>query len=218
MSTSTITVGGQNVVLVAQPPRPGMRSIEFNITDAVAAVSSPFTMQTQTFVWRGADMWGATLTLPPMAQADLDEWVCFLMEMQGKANAVLLGDPLRKVPKGYTNDSVPVIDGSVSTNNGFGATQFQTKGWKPSTARILVRGDYLQVGYRLHRALNSPMSDSAGNAVISVWPSLREHPADGDAVILNNPRGLFRLAQNKRTWSQDFTKLGRLSFQVTEYR
>jgi hypothetical protein len=98
------------------------------------------------------------------------------------------------------------------------AQSFYTRGWKPNAFGLLLAGDYLQHGYRLHRVLDRVNSDFAGNAVIPVWPSIREAPSDGDPIILNNPVGLFRLATNKRTWSVDYTFLTRMSFPIQEYR
>jgi hypothetical protein len=55
--------------IIALPINPGLQSVEFNIVDAVATVVSPFTGQTQTQVWPGADSITGTATLPPLAQA-----------------------------------------------------------------------------------------------------------------------------------------------------
>jgi hypothetical protein len=77
----------------------------------------------------------------------------------------------------------------------------------------LLPGDYLQIGYRLHRVL-----DETGSGPIGIWPSIREPLAGGETIITNNPQGLFRLGTNKRTWSADWIRLTHLSFQIQEYR
>jgi hypothetical protein len=109
----------------------------------------------------------------------------------------------------YTSGNVFIAPNLVQSLPG---TQIASK------VGLLLPGDYLQVGYRLHRVLDIVNSDSSGNAVISVWPSLREVPAASAPIILNNPMGLFRLATNKRTWSTDATRLTRLSIPLMEYR
>lgn len=213
---TTITLGGNTVSVVSLPASPGLESFAPSISDAVAIVNSPFTGQTQAQAWPGADMWsGITCTLPPLTQPQADDWISFLMECRGMANAFQLGDPLKKKPRGAVS-GVPVVDGSVAVIAG-GQTLF-TKGWTPSKSRLLVPGDYLQVGFRLHRVLDPVDSDGSGKAAVSIWPSLREVPTDGETIVLNNPVGLFRLASNKRTWSEDYTGLTRLSFQAQEYR
>ena len=61
-------------------------------------------------------------------------------------------------------------------------------------------------------------SDNAGNATLNIWPSLREQPADGEAINLDNPTGLFRLADNARQVSIAVTRLGALGFKCVEAR
>jgi hypothetical protein len=210
-----ITLGGNTVSVVSLPASPGLRTVEWNFTDAVAVVSSPFTGQTQAQQWLGADMWSGTLTLPPLTQGQADAWISALMEMRGMANAFQIGDPMKRVPSGSVS-GVPVVDGSITVAAG-GQTLY-TKGWTASKFRLLLPGDYLQVGYRLHRVLDGVNSDSSGKAPINIWPSLREVPSDGESIVLSNPQGLFRLATNKRTWSSDYKRLTHLSFPIVEYR
>jgi hypothetical protein len=376
---NTITLNGNAVSVVSVPDSPGLASLEPSVTDTVATVASPFTGQTQTQEWPGADMVAFTCTLPPLTLPQADDWISFLMQCRGMRNAFLMGDPTKRMPRGtglgtpvvnltpfvqnyllfsgsFTNAAwspnqiasitdnavaapdgsltassmvavvnptdafitqgatvpvgatitysvylkasgtppskpvqIQVIDGGVvgsntiticplssvwkrftvthTAQNGsivvfvgcntsvsdpnesfdvawaqvelgseaspYVATQaaqatlntntsmaqsFYTRGWKPNSFGLLVAGDYLQHGQRLHRVLDRVNSDSSGNAVISVSPSIREAPLDGDPIILRNPKGLFRLATNKRQWSVDYTFLTRMSFMIQEYR
>jgi hypothetical protein len=215
MSTTTISLNGNNVTLVATPPVSGAASVEFSATDAVAIVSSPYTAQTQAQAWIGADMWSGTVTLPPLSQHQADVWVSALMQCRGMLNAIQVGDPMKSTPRGNPLGAPTCPATAVDT---FGQSTLTTTGWTPSKVGLLLPGDYLQVGYRLHRVLDIVNSDSSGNAVISVWPSLREVPAASAPIILNSPMGLFRLATNKRTWSSDATRLTRLSLPLMEYR
>jgi hypothetical protein len=212
---SLISLNGNTVSVVSLPASPGLQSLDFNFTTAVAAVTSVFTGKVQTQQWPGADMWSGTCTLPPLTQIQADEWISALMQMQGMTNACQLGDPLKTSPRGIVHGT-PVVDGSIAVVAG-GIT-LPTMGWTPSQINLLLPGDYLQVGYRLHRVLDAVISDSSGKAAINIWPSLREVPTGGEPIITSNPVGLFRLATNKGTWSSDFTKLTRLSFQISEFR
>jgi hypothetical protein len=212
---TTISLGGNAVSCVALPTSPGLQSVDFTFTDAVAIVSSPFTGQTQTQVWYGADGWSGTMTLPPLTQLQADNWISFLMELRGMANAFQIGDPLKRIPRGAVS-GIPLVDGSTPVVTG-GQTLY-TRGWTSNKFRLLLPGDYLQIGYRLHRVLDAVNSDANGKAAISIWPSLREVPTDGEQIILNNPVGLFRLATNKRQWSSDPSGLTRISFPILEYR
>ena len=203
--------------IIALPTDPGLKSVEFNISDAVATVTSPFTGQTQTQTWPGADMWMGTATLPPLLQPQADVWISFLMELRGMANAFQIGDPMRTKPHGSAKGQ-PVVDMTTTGTNFSGATTLYTRGWEASAFGLLIPGDYLQVGYRLHRVLDRVNSDAQGKSQIAIWPSLREVPTDGETIVLNNPQGLFRLASNKRTWSSDYTLLTNISYQFQEFR
>ncbi|ADW69020.1 hypothetical protein [Granulicella tundricola] len=216
---NTITLNGQTVSIVASPTCIALRSIELSGSDSVAIVTSPFSGQTQAQQWPGADWWSGTATLPPLTQDQADEWLSFLMECRGMTNPFLMGDPLKSSPRGsVTSASVPVVDMSVTTLNQVGNQVLYTKGWLPNAFSLLLPGDYLQIGYRLHRCLDRVNSDANGKASFSIFPSLRDLPADGQPIILNNPQGLFRRGSNKMTWSSDYTGLTNLSFPLIEYR
>jgi hypothetical protein len=130
-------------------------------------------------------------------------------------NAFQIGDPLGAVPQGHVQGN-PLVDGTVAVVAG--GPILYTKGWTPSQINLLLPGDYIQVGYRYYNVLDAVISDAAGKSAINIWPSLREVPVDGQAVVTTNPVGLFRLAKNSIVWSEDFTKLCHLSFSFVEYR
>jgi hypothetical protein len=216
MSASIITLNGNSVTLVATPSTK-VRGLELHISDAIATVSSPYTGQTQTQSWPGGDMWSGTVTLPDLAQVDADAWIAFLMELRGMQNAFQIGDRLKATPRG-TPAGTPLIDNSANGGNPAMSQALATKGWTASAPNVLLPGDYVQVGYRLHRVLDAVSADSSGKAVLSLWPSLREQPTDSSALITSNCLGLFRLANNQRTWSVDYTRVTRISFPILEYR
>jgi hypothetical protein len=213
MSVGTITVAGNPVTLVAMPAYPGARSVEFNVQDATATVVSPFTGQTQAQRWPGADMLSGTFTLPPMARADAANWIAFLMQLRGMAFAFQIGDPLNPTPLGAPSGSPVVAAGNLAMSD-----TLATSGWTPSTVGLLLPGDWIQFGYRMHRVLDIVTSDSGGLATFQVWPALREIPATSAPVITTNPKGLFRLSTNARKFSFDITRLTHMSFPFQEYR
>lgn len=217
MSVTVIVVNGQNVNLVAIPASPALRSVQFEMDDQVAVVTSPFTGQTQAQQWPGADMWRGTMTLPPLQQSDANNWISFLMELRGMANAMQLGDPLKTTPSGSVAGT-PLVDDTINGGNLAGTQSLGTKGWTASAAGVLLPGDYIQVGFRLYRVLDTVNASSSGGATINIWPSLRETPTDSSPLITTNPLGLFRLSTNKRTWAADVTRLTQISFAVQEYR
>jgi len=106
MSVSVITVGTQSVNLVSLPTTPAPASVQFDMADAVATVRSTFTGQMQAQGWPGADALSGTVTMPPLTQAQADDWIAFLMELRGMANAFQIGDPMKSTPRG-TGGALP---------------------------------------------------------------------------------------------------------------
>lgn len=217
MSISVITVGGQSVNLVSPPAKPCLRGVEFSFSDAVGIVPSPFTGQVQAQQWPGADALSVTLNMAPLTQAQADDWIATLMQMRGMSYAVQLGDPMRLTPNGSVAGT-PLIDDTVTNGNAAGSQTLGTKGWTASATGVLLRGDYVQSGYRMYKVLDNVNADGSGKALIPVWPSLREIPTDSSTLITSNCMGLFRRAVNKGTWNSDVTRLTRLSHAFMEYR
>lgn len=206
------TFNGMSVI--ALPSSPAPKSVQMEMNNVVAAPTSPFTGSTlQTLAWSGGDYWTAQIALPKLRPHEIATWNAFLAECRGRLNAFLLGDSSYKGAQGNPQ-GVPVVSGAQSPM----ATILSTKGWTPNSFRLLLPGDYLQVGYRLHRVLDVVNSDSSGHASISIWPSLRDPLTDGQGIVLNNPRSLFRMQDNKQTMLVDETRLGATSFNVVEAR
>jgi hypothetical protein len=215
---SIIGTTPNGVPIVSSPDSSLLESVEFSMSNANASVVSPFTGQTQVQQWMGADSWSGTMTLPPLTQDEANLWSSFLMQCRGMANCFFLSDPLRQHPTGYVDGtSAPVIDLTVGTTVA-GSQLLYTRGWKANAFGLLLPGDNIQIGSRLHRVLDAVNSDATGSASFEIAPSLREMPTDGEPLILKNPAGLFRLATNKTTWSADASFLSHMSFPVIEYR
>lgn len=217
MSISVITVGGQSVNLVSLPAKLAMRSVEFSFSDAVGSVTSEFTGQVQAQEWPGADSWSVTVGMAPLMQLEADDWMATLMQMRGMANAIQMADPLKLTPRGSVAGT-PLIDNSVTGGNAAMSQTLGLKGFTASAAGVLMRGDNIQVGYRLHRVLDQVDADGSGKATVAIYPSLREIPTDSSALITSNCMGIFRRATNKGMWNADITRLTRLSVQLVEYR
>jgi|SRR5271166_5056918 len=203
------TFNGWNIVAV--PPVPAWRQVEYTIDDVIGEAESPFSLVAQQQDWM-ADQWSLNIALPPMPQDLAAQWIAWLMEMRGKLNVFPVTDPLMTGPAGAAQGT-PVSNGV----NAARARVLNTRGWNASIQGQLLRGDFLQIGQRLHCVIGSDVdSDSSGNATINIWPAIREATADADPVTLANPAGLFRLADNKRKWSVATTKMFGIQFQVKE--
>lgn len=188
--------------IVALPTSPGLKSLKLVNVDAVSKSVSPFTGTTQVQAWPGGDYWMGSFELPRMTANQAAVWSAWQMELRGMLNVFALGDPLYKHPAGVAKGT-PVINGVHAAM----ATSINTKGWQVNTYRQLLPGDYLQIGYRLHRVLDQANSDASGNSSLAIWPSLREALTDGTPIILREPKGLFRLTSNSRSMLSDETRL-----------
>jgi hypothetical protein len=199
--------------IIALPSSPAPRQLELVMNDTVAVDRSPFTGSTQVQAWPGADWWEATFSLPQLTRPQAAVWAAFLGELRGMQNVFYLGDPLHPRPCG-TPRGEPVVNG---VNAAMSAT-LNTRGWTADAMRLLLPGDYLQLGTYLHRVLDVVNADGSGNASISLWPSIRVATTDGQAVTFNKPQGLFRLAENRRSYLGAETRLTGISFKCIEAR
>jgi hypothetical protein len=213
----TITIGANAYNLCAMPSTPGPTDIEIAMNDTVAVNTSPYTRWEQTQPWPGGDYWDATITLPPMTRATAWPWEGFLAELRGRLNVFQAGDPRAATPLG-SGAGVPVVDSSNSATNLPMTWVLVTRGWKPNSYRLLLPGDHFQIGYRLHRVCEVANSDANGNATLTIWPSIRETPADGTALNLKAPVGLFRLTANRRSVQASKTRLTTMSLKFVEAR
>jgi hypothetical protein len=192
-----------------------MSSVEVTMEDTVSILPSPYNpSQVQTQQWVGADFWSMTITLPRMSQQTAAPWRGFMAAAQGVLNVFQIGDPFGVLPQGVAHGA-PTCTG---TNNAQGTNSLVTGGWAASVNNQLMAGDYIQIVNRLYQVTQNVNSDSSGNATIALWPSLREVPPNGTALILNNTKGIFRLGANTRTWHADSSRLVQMSFKLTEVR
>jgi hypothetical protein len=201
--------------IIPMPSSPAPKQIDFAATDAVGMTQSSFTGQSQIQQFPGADFWSWNVSLPAMSRRQACMWIAFLMAHRGKANVFQLGDPLGRLPMGSASGT-PVLDGVQAAM----ATTITTRGWTANATGVLLPGDYLQIGYRLHQVAQATNvdADANGKASIEIWPSLREAVADGTSIITTGTTGLFRLADNRREWSVNTGRLYGLSFKVIEAR
>jgi hypothetical protein len=216
--SSVITLPNGNVyTLIPLPAYPGLAQFSMTMLDSVSRNPSPFAPGTsQTQAWPGADNLAFEFTLPKMNRWVSARWKGFMAELRGMQNVFQIGDPSAATPLGVA-DGTPVCATS-GVQNLTSAVQLFTSGWTPNVFGQLLAGDMLQLGYHLHYVCENVNSDAGGNATISIFPSLRDSPANLSAINLINPAGLFRLAQNSRAYHSDFTGLTQMSFKVEEAR
>jgi hypothetical protein len=193
-------------------PSAGIRSIRITARSVVAVSSSPFTLSQQTQVHPG-QIWQAEIGLPPMRRAIAEQWISFLLSLNGPEGTFLMGDPDAKTPRG-------TIAGTILVN-GIHSARSATLAIKGATAgTTLLRGDYVQVGTgssaHLHKVLQDATANGAGQMTLDIWPKLRADLANNAAVAVSDTVGLFRLASNEMTWDTDAASIYGISFAAVE--
>lgn len=179
------------------PSSPAPVSFTLSLQHASSMNSSPFTGEQQVYKWP-RELWMAEVKMPPMKRAAAEEWIAFLLQLQGQYGTFLMGHSAAKTPRG-TASGTPLVNGADQT----GKTLI-TDGWTHGVTGIMKAGDHFQIGTtsssRLYKMLKDVDSDGSGNAVLEFTPRLRVSPADNAAIIVTNPVGLWRLADNTPTW------------------
>jgi hypothetical protein len=203
--------------ILPMPTSPVPMQIDMDIIDSVAMNQSPFSLATQMQVWPGAESMVWNVSLPPMKTKTALAWTAWMKSLQGILNVFPMGDPNHLTPQGNVAGT-PLVDGTSGGYNLPASYFLHTKGWTPNTANVLLPGDYIQIGYRMHSVTQAASSDNNGCAVLSIWPSIREQPTDGQTVVTSNTQGLWRLADNKRSYSEHANKMVAISFKAVEAR
>lgn len=186
--------------LVSLPASSCFATVTFSLTHVVAITPSPFTLEEQSFKWPG-EKWLVSVSLPPIKDpAIAAEWKAFGLKLKGRYGYFLMGDPLGKVPRGVATGT-PKVDGVAQTGE-----ELDTKGWTANIQGIMKTGDYFQLGIgdnsRLYMLLEDVNSDASGKAKFVFSPALRSPPQDEQAIIIDNPQGVFRLTDNTWSWTE----------------
>ncbi len=190
------------------------QSMVATLTTVVGGSGSPFTLEESFQKWAG-ERWSFDLQMPPILdEDDADEFTSFILGLQGRFGRFLMGDPSRPTPRGIGGGS-PLVDGA--SNIGY---QLDFKNAPVLLTNWLKRGDWFQLlsgaSSQLHRLTQNINTDSNGRGTLVFTPALRMLPADGATIVINNPRGCFRLDEDSVSWSREPGKITRLGFRAVE--
>jgi len=196
------------MTVIAMPTSPAFTTSDWGIRRAVAVSESPFTGATQVQKYAKAQ-WYATLSLPPMKRSQAVEWQSFFMQLEGKANTFLLGDPDAKtVMGGNAPTSI-----SVTSSAAIGATSVTLT---IGSGKKLNKGSYLQFGTGSSSRLHMVVDDNTGNGAVTIQPALKDAITTGTTVTFASARGLFRMDTNELTWSANELSNYGITFSCSE--
>lgn len=154
--------------------------------------TSPLDGTVQTLAMPGA-RWEATLTWGALSVADYRTLEAFISSLGGMAGRFFYG-PIHG-PRRATGGGTPVINGASQS----GST-LSTRGWSASAQAFLV-GDWLSYTdttgrRRLHQVTANSTANGSGVASVSIAPPIRRAGADGAALTITTPTGVFMLASD----------------------
>jgi len=113
----------------------------------------------------------------------------FLSDLNGHENTFPMGPLEKRLGVGADSPVVALADQTGSS--------FVSGGWPVSTPRVLAKGDFLAILFRLYQVREDVVSDAGGLATIKVWPNVRVAPALNTPIIIDAPKGEFRQARNE---------------------
>ena len=153
---------------------------------------SPLDGTSQTLLMPGS-RWVGSMTWPKMDRDMARIISAFVARMNGRAGRFLL-QPLH-APRIATAGGTPRVMGAGQSGD-----LLQTDGWEAGKT-VIVTGDFLSFSSpsgrpQIHMAVASAVSNGSGYAPIRIAPPLRSPPADGAAIEVNAPVGVFRLADD----------------------
>jgi hypothetical protein len=149
---------------------------------------SPYTFSTQVFD-HDTDAWQLRVSINPLTRIEAQPWIAFLTALRGRRGTFMFGPAIFREPLG-SGSGVPILTGTPEARR-----TITTTGWAPSST-VLKAGDLFQLDDRLYMSLIDVISDAAGHATIETFPKIRASHAAGTALVLSDPKGIFRLTSN----------------------
>ncbi|MDQ1081451.1 hypothetical protein [Pseudoroseomonas cervicalis] len=154
--------------------------------------TSPLDGTTQTLQMPGM-RWVVTLTWEDLKPEHWRILGAFIAQLGGQAGRFTYGP--WHAPRTAPGVGAPVVDGA-----GQAGDLLVTRGW-PNFTRVFNTGDWLsypdaQGRPMLHQVVANSSSNGTGQAATRLAPPLRRPGADGAAVEVVNPVGVFMLASD----------------------
>lgn len=200
---------------IAFPSAPAPRSITFHAESVVGLQRSLFS-GVQTVYSHSGEWFEASVLMPPMLRAQAEEWIAFLLKLNGKEGTFLMGDPVSTTPRGSWAWGSP--DASV---NGAHAAGLKTIALKDFVVGATGKaGDWIQFGSgsstSLHKVVEDFTVGAGGGVSIEIWPRTKQALSNGDRFVVSSAKGLWRLKENRRSWSIEEAQVFGLSFDIMQ--
>ena len=180
----------------------GIAQIELRASNTTSISASPFSYKQQVISY-GGQQWSASVSIPSVRRDLAAPWKAMLIALKGQEKTFLLGDPDYVTPQGTATTGT--LTGTIATDS-VAVTLDGT----------LLAGDYIQLGTLSESKLHVVLQDQSGNGTLEIWPALRQTYTTAETIILDSPKGLFRLADSMTSWSIDNVSSYGISFEAVE--
>lgn len=160
--------------------------VRLRLRDAVSFQESPWSFRRETQVWPG-QRWELELQFTLLDRDESAALESFLLGLR-TGGTWRQGDPYRSLPRGKGLGLPTVLSASA------GSETLATQNWTPNVVDQVKAGDLLELDGSLYHIREAADSDGSGQATLTVAPHLRADYAAGTTVVLDNPRGTWRLA------------------------
>lgn len=180
---------------IVWPDTPAMRPASVEWSPAVLPEflsRSAFNQYTQSQVL-GAAYYVVKVTIGPRRRSEVPAWEAFIAQFADSRNRVRLWDWRWEAPRGV-GTGAPLVAGAGQTG-----AAIATDGWTPSTAGILLPGDWVGIGAELRRVVAQADSDAGGAATLQLDQPVRTSPADNLVISVVKPTSLFVCTTDKRS-------------------
>ena len=178
---------------LALPTSFGASEFTIDLVRAVAVSESPFSFSQQVQEHPG-EAWEINFVLNLLNREQAEAYNAFLLSLAGRVGTFTMAIPGSETPRGVATGT-PLVKGAGQTGR-----SLIVDGFTPSTTGILKAGDWVQLGSgsttRLHKVLTDVNSNGSGEVTIDLAPLIKTAPADNDALVVTNAKGLFRLKRN----------------------
>lgn len=182
------------MTLLAFPTIRGVSRAAYRLRGNTQSHRSPLDGTVQTLEMPGA-VWELTVSWETLEAADTRRLAAFLASLRGGAGRFLYS-PAAWAPRRALGAGTPVVAGA-----GQAGLLLATTGWAPG-AQVMLAGDWLSFDdtlgrRRLHMVTADVTANGSGTASLPITPPIRRAPADGAAVEVLAPAGVFRLPSDE---------------------
>jgi hypothetical protein len=165
----------------------------FGIESNTTAFESELSNAVQHAPMQG-DRWVGTATFTNRGGLDARKLAAFVAALGGPSGRFTMSPP--EMQQLGTRQGVGIVNGSGQVGR-----TLATSGWSINQPILLEVGDYIEVNNELKMITERIASDGDGNATLVFTPPLRRSPANAASIEVDEPRGLFYLADdNQASW------------------